>query len=136
MRMRMLLAVVAACTIAAAGTSARQMTKADDHVGSWAGTWDGAGSGDFELTIDKTREGKATGRVAVTTEGGNYTADLTAIAFNGTKMTGKYDFPLDAGSEVILAATFEGTAAKGTWSLRPKGQETEVAGGTWTVKKK
>jgi hypothetical protein len=53
-------------------------------------------------------------------------------------MSARYDFPLDpaSGSEVVLAATFTGSTAKGTWSLRPKGQTTEAAGGTWTVTKK
>ena len=107
-----------------------------DFAGTWAGTWDGAGSGQFELVLEKNKEGAPAGRVAVTTDNGNYSAELKSIAFDGGKMTAKYDFPLDAGSEVIVAATFEGPSAKGTWSLRPKGQETEVAGGTWTVKKK
>ena len=108
----------------------------DKYVGTWAGTWDGAGSGDFELTLDKTNDGGPVGRVAVTTDGGNYTADLKAVAFDGNKMTAKYDFPLDTGSEVIIAATFDNGSAKGTWSLRPKGQEAELAAGSWTVTKK
>ena len=35
-----------------------------------------------------------------------------------------------------MAATFEDRSAKGTWSLRPKGQDGEIAGGTWAVEKK
>lgn len=117
-----------------------QSPTADKYIGTWAGTWDGSGSGEFELTLDKNRDqGKAAplvGKVAVTTDGGNYNADLNSLSFEGPKMTAKYDFPLDPSAEVVVAATFEDRAAKGTWSLRPKGQETEIAGGSWTVTRK
>ena len=106
------------------------------QTGAWSGTWDGSGSGTFELTLDRSKEGTPVGRVAVTTDGGNYNADLKAIAFDGSKMTAKYDFPLDGGSEVVMSASFESRDAKGTWSLRPKGQDTELAGGSFTLTKK
>jgi hypothetical protein len=35
-----------------------------------------------------------------------------------------------------MTATFDGTTAKGTWSLRPKGQPDELAGGAITVTRK
>lgn len=107
----------------------------DQYAGTWAGTWDGAGSGDFELTLEK-KGGALGGRVAVTTDAGPYTADLKSVSIDGSKLSAKYDFPLDAGAEVNIAASFEDRHAKGTWSLRPKGQETEIAGGTWTVARK
>jgi hypothetical protein len=119
------------CSGAAGGVQ----TSADQYLGTWGGTWDGAGSGEFELTLEK-KDAAVAGKVAVTTEAGPYTADLKSVAFDAAKMNAKYDFPLDAGAEVILAATFDGSSAKGTWSLRPKGQDTEIAGGTWTVTKK
>jgi len=72
----------------------------------------------------------------VTTDNGNYNADLKAIVFDGNKMTAKYDFPLDPSAEVAVTATFEARAAKGTWSLRAKGQDGEVASGTFTTTKK
>src|SRR5262249_18704515 len=92
--------------------------QADEAVGTWTGTWDGAGSGNFELTLDKTREGAPVGRVAVTTDGGNYSADLKSIAVDKQKLTAKYEFPLDTSAEVFVSATFEGKDAKGTWALR------------------
>jgi hypothetical protein len=35
-----------------------------------------------------------------------------------------------------MTATFESAAAKGTWSLRPKGQADELAGGGIAVSRK
>ena len=114
---------------------ARQSSGGGEYAGTWSGTWDGAGEGKFDLTL-ASGSGAMTGKVAVTTDNGNYDAALRAIVFTGKKMTAKYDFPLDPSSEIVMAASFDGRAAKGTWSLRPKGQDTEVAGGTWTVNKK
>lgn len=115
-----------------------QTATGDQYSGTWAGTWEGPGTGGFELTIAAPKDAAPTGKVAVTTDGGNYTADLKSLAFDGPKITAKYDFPLDPSAEVIVAGSFENGGAKGTWSLRPKGQgqEAEVAGGTWTVAKK
>ena len=64
------------------------------------------------------------------------TADFTSISFEGAKMTARYVFPLDPSAEVVMDATFEKAEAKGTWSLRPKGQTDELAGGGIAVTKK
>src|SRR5471030_1367586 len=115
---------------------ARQTSNGDEHAGKWAGTWDGSGSGEFELTLEKSKDGAPAGKVAVTTDQGNYAADLKGVSFSGKNMNATYDFPLDPSAEVAMAATFDGGSAKGTWSLRPKGGRTEVAGGTFALTKK
>jgi hypothetical protein len=74
--------------------------------------------------------------VVLVTDGGNYSADFKSVSFDGDKMTAKYDFPLDPSAEVVMTATFDKAAAKGTWSLRPKGQTDEIAGGGIAVTKK
>jgi hypothetical protein len=130
------IAIVVCFMGAASRSDAGQSSSAGPYAGTWAGTWDGAGSGEFELTLDKTKEGGLAGRVAVTSDGGNYTADLRGVSFDGKKMTTAYDFPLDPSSEIAVTGTFEDRAAKGTWSLHPRGQDTEIAGGTWTVARK
>ena len=134
-RLGLLLLLV--CAIASAvSMNARQAANAGQYAGMWSGTYDGAGTGQFEMTLVKAQDGAMTGKVDVTTEGGNYSADLKSVAFEGPKMTAKYDFPLDPSAEVIMTATFEGSAAKGTWSLRPKGQPDELASGGIAVTKK
>lgn len=124
---------------AAVGAAAEhQGSAADQYLGTWTGTWEmpGAGSGGFELTLEKDKEGAVTGRVSVTGDPA-YKAALRTLAFDGPKMTASYDFPPDERAEVQLTAKFEGDSATGTWSLREKGNSgAEVASGTWTVKKK
>jgi hypothetical protein len=104
-------------------------------LGTWTGTWDGAGSGGIELTLEKGKDGAAGGRVSVTGEP-TYKAAFKALSFDGRKMTAKYDFPPDEGGEVVLDGSFEGNTATGTWLLREKVNGNEVARGGWTVSRK
>jgi hypothetical protein len=128
--------VVAAVGLAAAQQGPEAAPKADQYVGVWPGTWEGAGSGGgFELTVERAKDGALAGKVAVTGEP-TYNATLKSIAFDGKKMTGRYDFPADESAEVVLAATFDGNKATGAWSLRAKADGTEVVAGTWTVTRK
>jgi hypothetical protein len=138
MHVRSCVWVLAAFFCAAlAGTAAStEQQSGADYAGQWTGTWDGSGSGNFELTLEKAKDGGTAGKVAVTTEQGNYTAELKTVSFTANKMTATYDFPLDPSAEVALAATFEAAKAAGTWSLRPKGGGAEVVGGSFTVSKK
>ena len=122
--------------LSSAMAGAAQSTNGGEYTGTWSGTWDGSGSGNFELTLEKAKDGGTAGKIAVTTEQGNYTADLKSVSFAANKMTATYDFPLDPGAEVALAATFEAAKAAGSWSLRPKGGGAEVLSGSFTVSKK
>jgi hypothetical protein len=125
--------------LGAVGAEARQRggegASPGELVGIWSGTWDGAGSGGFELTLEKGKDGAPGGGVSVTGEP-TYKATLKTLAFDGRKMTATYDFPPDEQVEVVLTATFEGQTAKGTWSARQKGGGAELASGGWTVTRK
>ena len=107
----------------------------DKFLGTWSGTWDGAGTGGFEITLSKDASGALAGKVSVTGEP-TYDATLKTVSFDGNKLSARYDFPPDPGGEVVLAATFEGAKATGTWSLREKANGTEIATGGWNVTKK
>jgi hypothetical protein len=131
-----LLVIVFGGALASTPATAKQASSGVEHVGQWAGTWDGSGSGEFELTLEKGKDGVPLGKVAVTTDQGNYSADLKGLSFIGKNMSATYDFPLDPSAEVSVEATFDGDKAKGTWSLRPKGGGTEVASGSFTVSRK
>jgi hypothetical protein len=120
----------------AAQRGASETSPGEQFLATWTGTWDGAGAGGgFELTLEKATDGALAGRVSVTGEP-SYKATFRAVSFDGNKMSAKYDFPPDDRAEVALAATFDGSTAKGTWSLREKASGNEAATGTWTVTKK
>src|SRR5437868_3150170 len=89
---------------------------AESFTGTWSGSWDGAGSGGgFELTLEREKDKPLSGKVSVTGEPA-YTATLKTVSFEGKKMAARYDFTPDENAEVVLAATFEGNTATGTWS--------------------
>lgn len=113
-----------------------QAAGGEQYAGMWTGTYDGSGAGTFEMILDKGTDGAMTGKVNVNGDGATYAADLRSVAFDGAKMTAKYDFPPDPSAEIIMTATFDKASAKGTWSLRAKGQSDEVASGTITVTRK
>jgi len=119
----------------AAQRGAEGTSSGEQFLGTWTGTWDGSGSGGFELTLEKGKDGSVNGRVSVTGEP-TYKATFKALSFDGKTMSAKYDFPPDAGGEVVLAASFDGNTATGTWSLREKASDNEVAKGGWTVTRK
>ena len=107
-----------------------------DLSGVWTGTWEdgGSGSGGFELTLEKGKDGTLGGRVSVTGEP-TYKATLKTLSIEGKSLKAIYDFPPDDSLEIVLAASIDGGTAKGTWSARQKGGG-ELASGTWTVSRK
>jgi len=114
---------------------AAQQSSGEKVIGTWAGTWEGAGgSGNLEVIFDKA-DAAVTGMVAVIGEPA-YKATFKTLSFEGNKMTASYDYPPEPNVEVTLGAAFEGTEATGTWSAREKATNNEVASGTWKARKK
>jgi hypothetical protein len=129
----MLFAVIASASAQREGGPAA----GERFVGVWSGSWEGGGGGGggFELTLERDKDKGLTGKVAVTGEP-TYNATLTSVAFDGAKMTAKYDFPPEPAAEVVLTATFEGNGATGAWLLREKGNGGEISSGSWKVARK
>jgi hypothetical protein len=117
-----------------------QAKAADRHLGTWVGTWassgEGGGAGELEVTIENGKQGALAGRLKATGGESGHTAVFKTLSFDGNKMSATYDYPLGEGGEIAMEATFEGSTAKGTWTLHPPGQGGQDARGTWTVTKK
>src|SRR3954471_1156519 len=124
--------LLAAVSLSAQKDGARPAVP-DDVLGTWSGTWDGdGGSGGFDLTLQRGKEGATIGKVAVTGDPA-YQAALRTIVFDGRKMTAKYDFTPQPAAEVTLKATFEKETAAGSWSLADPSTGNHLAGGSWKV---
>src|SRR5262245_49901967 len=74
---------------------AAQSTNGGEYTGTWSGTWDGSGSGNFELTLEKAKDGGTAGKVAVTTEQGNYKADPKSRSFGANQVNGSHELHPD-----------------------------------------
>jgi hypothetical protein len=113
----------------------------DQYLGTWSGNWAGTdgSSGHFQLNIERSGDGKLTGSIAVTQDGGggsDYNSKLKNAAFAGDKFTAAYE-PPDGQSEINMKGTFGSKGADGEWSLVAKGQPSSpaVASGTWKIVK-
>ena len=107
-----------------------------DLVGVWSGTWEGGGgSGGFELTLEKGKDGPDAGRVAVTGDT-PYQATFRGLKFDGKKMIAVYDFPPDSQIEIHLETTFEAGTTKGSWTAVTKANGGELLAGTLDLKQK
>jgi hypothetical protein len=109
----------------------------DQYLGTWKGTWDGAGAGGrFDLTFARGSDGRLAASVSVGTEMGDYNAKFSTVTLKGDKLTGAYDYPPDPQGEVIITGSFDPKNATGTWSLGAKGQTGgQAIAGTWKVSK-
>lgn len=113
----------------------------DQYLGTWSGTWAGAdgSSGHFQLNLERGSDGKLTGSIAVTQDGGggsDYTSKLKNAAFAGDKFTAAYE-PPDGQSEINMKGNFGSRAGDGEWSLGAKDKPSSpaVASGTWKIAK-
>jgi hypothetical protein len=123
---------------AATGVAAqRDAAAGEKYIGMWSGTWssEGSGTGGFELTLEKGKDGALAGQVSVTGEP-TYKTTFKELTFDGDTMKARYDFPADNNIEIVVGATFSATNAKGTWTAREKAGGSEVAAGTFAIEKK
>jgi hypothetical protein len=127
---------LAAAALVLLGAVATAQSDIAAFVGTWAGSWEGGGTGRFDLTIERGSDGQPSGGVSVGTDQGDYTAKFKQLSFEGQNMKARYEFPLDAQADVVVAGTFNGGSAEGTWSLVPKDGDQVFAGGSWKVQKK
>ncbi len=105
-------------------------------VGSWAGTWSGVSSGAFEMTITKNADGKLGGSITPKPDGGeSYTASFKSVSPADGKVIVKLTNPSDE-VEITLEVTIDGSALKGTYSVRVIADGNEVDHGTITASKK
>jgi len=127
--------VVLGALCSAAHRGGGSQAGAEQYLGTWAGTWEGAGTGGFELTLEKADGGALIGRVSVTGEPA-YKSTIKTVTFEGTTMKGKYDFTPDERAEVVVSLTFEAKTAKGTWALHEKASGAQAASGTLSLTRK
>ncbi|GAB2564633.1 hypothetical protein [Spirosoma areae] len=112
--------------------SAQTTTTANDSLktvaGKWAGTFEGASSGKFELVLNQDSHQKLTGQVIMLPDDGNrYPISLKTVVWQKGQLSATYTDPSD-GDEVSFTGNYTSPMLKGTWKA-DGGQST----GTWQV---
>lgn len=131
----LILSVAAVALLGAREAVARQ-DGSDAFVGTWEGTWSGGSTGKLEMKISKGAGGKLSGSISPRPDQGDgYTATFKSAEVISGKLTAKFDDP-NGEVEIILTASLEGKSAKGTYSVRQKGDSSELDTGTWTATRK
>lgn len=125
------LVLLVAC---AAAPAARQTDGGDALVGTWKGTYDGAGTGQYSMTVARDDARSLGGSITVSSEVGGYTAKFKSVEVSGATATLKYDFP-DSPAEMQLTLTLDGKACKGTWKAVDPQTATVMAEGTMSGSK-
>jgi hypothetical protein len=134
--MRHVMLAVAVAIVSAAALPLAQEAGAskDPIVGSWAGTYDGDGTGKFTMSISRDAANQLGGTLQATSDdGGNFTVTFKSIVVDGSKVAMAYDSPGD-GAVVTLDATLDGTTLEGTWKS-VDGSSNVVASGGFTSSK-
>jgi hypothetical protein len=111
-------------------TTAQTTASANSQTvtGKWAGSFDGAASGKFELVLNQDSNGKLTGQVIMLTDDGNrYPIDLKTAVWEKEQLSASYADPSD-GDEVSFTGKVADSSLKGTWKS-DGGQSV----GTWQV---
>ena len=130
-------ALLLACAWVAGQVGVASAADFDQYIGTWKGTWEGAGAGGrFDLTFAKGSDGRLSASVSVGTDMGDYNAKFSTVTLTGDKLAGAYDYPPDPQGEVTITGSFEPKDAIGTWSLGAKGKPGgQAIAGTWKVTK-
>jgi hypothetical protein len=127
---------IAAVALLATQEATARPDDSDAFVGTWEGTWTGGSSGKFGMTISKGAGGKLSGSISPTPDQGEgYTVAFKTVEVTSGKLTVKFEDP-SGEADIILTGSAEGKSAKGTYSVRQKGDGSEVDSGSWTLTKK
>jgi hypothetical protein len=96
-------------------------------LGQWNGSFEGASSGKFELTLRQdSGSQQLSGQIVVMlSDGDRYSTKLKKAVFTNNQLVASYSEP-DDGSNVTLTGQLAGSVLKGNWAVSD-GQAT----GTW-----
>jgi hypothetical protein len=96
-------------------------------LGQWNGSFEGASSGKFELTLRQDSSShQISGQIVVILSDGNrYSTKLSKAVFIKNQLTASYTEP-DDGSNITLTGQLDGPVLKGNWAVTDG-----EARGTW-----
>ena len=103
------------CAVVAIGAAPSSQTAEDNVIGAWSGTWDGASTGKYTMSIARDDAKNLGGTIqTVPDEGGGYTATFKSVVVDGETVTISYDSPAGDATKIQLVATTDGANIKGS----------------------
>ena len=124
------------CTAVTLGGVSLAQTAEDNLIGTWSGTWDGASTGKYTMSIARDEAKHLGGTVqTVPDEGGGYTATFKSVVVDGATVRISYDSPAGDPTEIQLEATTDGANIKGSWKMVDR-SNTVTASGNFIGSKK
>lgn len=125
------------CTIVTIGAVPSSKTAEDEVIGTWTGTWDGASTGKYTMSIARDDAKQLGGTIqTVPDEGGGYTATFKSVVVSGDTVTITYDSPAGDAGEIQLEATTDGANIKGSWKAVDRSSNAVSASGNFVGSKK
>src|SRR5262245_54806857 len=125
--------IIAGVALLAAPEATARPDNGDALVGKWEGTWSGGSNGKVGMTFSKGADGKLSGSISPTPDQGDgYTVAFKSVEVVSGKLTVKFEDP-NGEVEITLIGSLDGKSAKGTYSVRQKGDGSEVDTGSWAV---
>ena len=125
------------CSVVTIGAVPSSKAAEDKLIGTWTGTWDGASTGKYTMSIARDDAKKLGGTIqTVPDEGGGYTATFKSVVIDGDTVTISYDSPAGDATEIELEATTDGANIKGSWKALDPSSKTVSASGNFVGSKK
>ena len=105
---------------------------AADLGGMYKGSWSGAATGDFRLTLTGVDGGEWKGTVVFTMGGEEYKTKVTSIKVDGTKLNLTYTYQLQGTAlQSNIIGELKGTTFEGTYKASTVADGAAVDEGTW-----
>jgi hypothetical protein len=125
------------CTVVSIGAVPSLQTAEDKVIGTWSGTWDGASTGKYTMSIARDDAKNLSGTIqTVPDEGGGYTATFKSVVVDGDTVRISYDSPAGDATEIQLVATTDEANIKGSWKAVDPSSNTVSASGNFIGSKK
>jgi hypothetical protein len=124
------------CSAVAIGAVSSKAAE-DKVIGTWTGTWDGASTGKYTMSIALDEAKHLGGTIqTVPDDGGGYTATFKSVVVDGDTVTISYDSPGGDPTEIQLEATTDGANIRGSWKAVDRSSKTVSASGNFIGSKK
>lgn len=105
---------------------------AADLAGTYKGSWSGAASGDFRITLEPGANGEWKAEIVFTLGNDEVKTQIKSLKVDGSKLDVVYDFDLQGNAlESTVTGQLNGKTLEGTYKTKSVADGSPVDEGTW-----